>query len=90
MFAQGWLRGKSCINEEIINRGFATAKHVPALSHVKAYNQLIEKLVRSEVKAVKKKSGIWNDGLNDGIFRRIWSWVKNNLFKRGKIKEDER
>lgn len=80
---QGWLRRKSCTNEEIITRGFATAKHVPVLAHVKAYNQLIEKLVRSEVKAVKKKSGIWKDNLNDGYLRRTWSWLKNNIFKRG-------
>ena len=79
---QGWLRRKSCINEKIVACGFATARHVPALSDVKAYNQLIEKLVKSEVKAVKKKSGIWQDDLNEGYLRRTWSWFKNNIFKR--------
>ena len=66
----------------IIN-GFAKVKHVPVLSHVKEYNQLIEKLVKGEVKAVKKKSGIWKDDVNyDGIFYRTWSWLKNRLFRR--------
>ena len=82
MFYQGWLRRKFCINEEIISHGFATAKHVPALSHVKAYNRLIEKIVKDEVKAMKKKSGIWKDYGNDGVLYRTWSWLKNKLFKR--------
>ena len=79
---KGWLERKRCMNEEIVINGFAKVKHVPALSHVKAYNQLIEKLVKYEVKAVKKKSGIWKDDVNDGIFNRTWSWLKNTLFRR--------
>ena len=80
---QGWLGRKRCINEEVIINGFAKVKHVPVLSHVKEYNQLIEKLVKGEVKAVKKKSGIWKDDVNyDGIFYRTWSWLKNRLFRR--------
>jgi endonuclease YncB( thermonuclease family) len=82
LFFQGWLRRKRCINEEIITNGVATAKHVPTLSHVKSYNQLIERLVKNEVKAVKKKSGIWKDDVDDGIFNRTWSWFKNKLFRR--------
>jgi endonuclease YncB( thermonuclease family) len=49
---------------------------------VKSYNQLIERLVKNEVKAVKKKSGIWKDDVDDGIFNRTWSWFKNKLFRR--------
>ncbi|CAB4019126.1 Hypothetical predicted protein [Paramuricea clavata] len=79
---KGWLRRRSCINEEIISLGFATAKHVPALCDVKAYNLLIERLVKAEVKAVKKKSGIWKDDVNDGIFYRTWSWLKKKVFRR--------
>jgi endonuclease YncB( thermonuclease family) len=82
LFYQGWFRRNSFINEEIISRGFATAKHLPTLSHVKAYNLLIERLVKAEVKAVKKKSGIWKDDVNDGIFYRTWSWLKKKVFRR--------
>ena len=82
VFFQGWFRRMSCINEEIISCGFGTAKHIPALSHIKAYNQLIERLVKAEVKAVKKKTGIWKEDESHGILYRTWSWLKEKLFSK--------
>lgn len=70
-----------CVNEDVITRGYAVAHHVPSLSHVKAYNQLIERLVKAELKAVKKRSGIWKDETQNGIIYRAWCWIKSKLFK---------
>ena len=57
------------------------ASHVPSLSHVKAYNQLTERLIKAEVKAVKKKTGIWKDDTQKGILYRTWYWLKSKFFK---------
>ncbi|XP_028393966.1 uncharacterized protein LOC114518213 [Dendronephthya gigantea] len=77
---KGWLRRKSCLNEDIVSRGFATSKHVSCLSDVAAYNNLVERLVRVEVRAMKRKSGIWKED-SHGIFQRIWSWFRKKIFR---------
>ena len=57
------------------------ASHIEELSHVKMYNVLIERLVKAETKAVKKRVGIWQEDIQPGVFKRLWLWLKMKLFK---------
>ena len=48
-----------CLNEEMVRQGVAVACHVSALADNTMYNNLLRRLLKAEVKAEKKGSGIW-------------------------------
>ncbi|KAK2531054.1 protein C3orf33 homolog isoform X1 [Columba livia] len=67
-----------CLNEEILRQGLGRAARVDGLHHEsRLYWRLHKRLLRAELKALKKKKGIWKE---ESYSERIRDRISSNKF----------
>ncbi|NWX09826.1 CC033 protein, partial [Caloenas nicobarica] len=67
-----------CLNEEILSQGLGRAARVEGLHHEsRLYWRLHKRLLRAELKALKKKKGIWKE---ESYSERIRDRISSNKF----------
>ncbi|XP_010182153.1 PREDICTED: protein C3orf33 homolog, partial [Mesitornis unicolor] len=67
-----------CLNEEILSRGLGRTARIEGLHHESLlYWKLHKSLLRAELKALKKKKGIWKE---ESYSERIRDHISNNKF----------
>uniref|UniRef100_A0A8D0LAS9 Chromosome 3 open reading frame 33 n=2 Tax=Sphenodon punctatus TaxID=8508 RepID=A0A8D0LAS9_SPHPU len=67
-----------CLNEEILRQGFGKATNIRGLHHeTTIYWKLHQRLLRAELKAVKKKKGIWHE---ETYFEKLRDRINHNKF----------
>ncbi|NXI76133.1 CC033 protein, partial [Rhipidura dahli] len=67
-----------CLNEELLRQGLGRAARIEGLPHhSRLYWKLHKRLLRAELKAVKKNKGIWKD---QSYSERIQESVSSNKF----------
>ncbi|XP_009870271.1 PREDICTED: protein C3orf33 homolog, partial [Apaloderma vittatum] len=67
-----------CLNEEILRRGLGRTARIEGLHHhSRLYWKLHRKLLQAEVKALKKKKGIWQE---ESYSERIRDRLSNSRF----------
>ncbi|NXW81656.1 CC033 protein, partial [Alopecoenas beccarii] len=67
-----------CLNEEILSQGLGRAARVEGLHHEsRLYWRLHKRLLRAELKALKKKKGIWEE---ESYSERIRDRISSNKF----------
>ena len=73
-----------CINEELVGLGFAIAVKLPTELKFEspqvrdAYDKVVAKILRAEIKAEKKGAGIWKETKQESWFTRIKNYFKKN------------
>lgn len=69
-----------CLNEEILRQGLGRTAHIRGLHHNShLYWKLHKRLLRAELKALKKNKGIWQE---ESYSERIRDRISNNKFVR--------
>ncbi|XP_064313923.1 protein C3orf33 homolog isoform X2 [Phalacrocorax carbo] len=67
-----------CLNEEILRQGLGRTARIEGLHHdSRLYWKLQKRLLRAELKALKKKKGIWKE---ESYSERIRDRISNNKF----------
>ncbi|XP_023802960.1 protein C3orf33 homolog [Cyanistes caeruleus] len=67
-----------CLNEELLRQGLARAARIEGLPHhSRLYWKLHKRLLRAELKAVKKNKGIWKD---QNYSERVQERISSNKF----------
>ncbi|XP_061227618.1 protein C3orf33 homolog isoform X1 [Neopsephotus bourkii] len=67
-----------CLNEEILRQGLGRTAHIKGLNHdSRLYWKLHKRLLRAELKALKKNKGIWQE---ESYSERIRDRISNNKF----------
>ncbi|XP_031975878.1 protein C3orf33 homolog [Corvus moneduloides] len=67
-----------CLNEELLSQGLGRAARIEGLPHhSRLYWKLHKRLLRAELKAVKKNKGIWKD---QSYSERIQERISSNKF----------
>ncbi|NWS36614.1 CC033 protein, partial [Polioptila caerulea] len=68
----------TCLNEELLSQGLARAARIEGLPHhSRLYWKLHKRLLRAELKAVKKNKGIWKD---QSYSERVQEHISSNKF----------
>ncbi|XP_068262763.1 protein C3orf33 homolog isoform X3 [Nyctibius grandis] len=68
----------TCVNEEILRQGLGRTARIEGLRHDShLYWKLHKRLLRAELKALKKNRGIWNE---ESYSERIRDRISNNKF----------
>ncbi|XP_064372585.1 protein C3orf33 homolog isoform X1 [Dromaius novaehollandiae] len=67
-----------CLNEEILRQGLGRTARIEGLHHdSRLYWKLHKRLLRAELKALKKNKGIWKE---ESSFEKIRDHISNNKF----------
>ncbi|NXA06940.1 CC033 protein, partial [Sapayoa aenigma] len=76
---KGWFLS-TCLNEELLSRGLGRAARIEGLPHDShLYWKLHKRLLRAELKALKKNRGIWKEEKSE----RIRDHISSNKFVQG-------
>ncbi|XP_061493100.1 protein C3orf33 homolog isoform X2 [Rhineura floridana] len=67
-----------CLNEEILRQGLGKTVHIDGLAHEsQVYWKLHKRLLQAELKAVKKKKGIWKE---ETLTEKLKEHISNNKY----------